>query len=242
MTINHVLPFVSTLITLVFTAAVFARYARRKGLHLLFWGVGLALYGLGTFSEAFLAVAWSPVILRLWYLSGAMLTAAWLGQGTIYLLIRKPGIAHALAALLGVASLTAIAAIAAAPLTGGEYNTAIPVSSQYRDLLTRSGLIIALTILLNLYGTLGLVGGALWSAWLFWRKRVLPHRVVGNVLIAAGALTPASAGSLIKAGLGDWLYISELLGAAIMFAGFLVATAPQPGEEQTRTAPATAGD
>jgi hypothetical protein len=95
-----------------------------------------------------------------------------------------------------------------------------------------------LTILLNIYGTLTLVGGAIYSAFIFWRKRVLPNRVIGNVLIAAGALLPASAGTFVKLGLADWLYLSELLGATIMFIGFLQATAHQPSQA-TAMQPAT---
>jgi predicted phage tail protein len=56
------------------------------------------------------------------------------------------------------------------------------------------------------------------------------NRVVGNIFIATGALFPAMAGSLIKAGLVDWLYVSELLGVVIMYIGFLQATASQPVE------------
>ena len=48
-----------------------------------------------------------------------------------------------------------------------------------------------LTPIFNLYGTVTLVGGALYSAWIFWRKRVLLHRTIGNILIAVGALLPA---------------------------------------------------
>ena len=48
--------------------------------------------------------------------------------------------------------------------------------------------------------------------------------MIGNVLIAAGALMPAMGGTLLKAGLADWLYVSELLGAVIMYAGFMLAT------------------
>ncbi|MBI3764171.1 MAG: hypothetical protein HY260_20205 [Chloroflexi bacterium] len=243
MTINHALPFVTTLVSLIFSAAVLARYFQRGGSHLLLWGIGLLLYTAGTFSEAFLALVWSPFVLRLWYLSGAMLTAAWLGQGTIHLLVRRRGVAISLTAILALTSLVAAIGVFAAPLTGVAYRLAIPVSAQYKEILTRPGLIVALTVVLNIYGSLGLIGGAIWSAWLFWRKRVLPNRVIGNVLIAAGALMPASAGSLIKAGLGDWLYLSELLGAIIMFIGFLAATAPQPQEApEEKAVPATAGD
>jgi hypothetical protein len=77
----------------------------------------------------------------------------------------------------------------------------------------------------NIYGTITLVGGALYSAWLLWRKEIVPHRVVGNILIAAGALVIASASTMVRLGLGDVLYLGEVLAAALMFSGFLLATA-----------------
>ncbi|MCC6188881.1 MAG: hypothetical protein IT318_07590 [Anaerolineales bacterium] len=228
MDLLHILPFISTAITFVFAVAVLNRYRVGRRQHSLFWGLGLVLYGLGTFAEAYLALGWSALLLRLWYLSGAMLTAAWLGQGTVYLLVRRRGMVHALTALLAVASLVAAVAVFTAPLEAGAFRLGVPISTQYRDLLTRGGLMVSLTILLNIYGTLTLVGGALWSAWLFWRKRVLLNRVAGNVLIAAGAMFPASAGLFIRLGWADWLYASELVGAALMFLGFYLATQPQP--------------
>ena len=77
----HYISILSTIVTFIFTAAVFNRYRYKGGKHLLFWGVGLALYGIGTLTEAVLAFTFNPLALRLWYLTGAMLTAAWLGQG-----------------------------------------------------------------------------------------------------------------------------------------------------------------
>jgi hypothetical protein len=226
----HWLPFSSTLVTAAFAVAVLSRYARRGGQHLLFWGIGLILYGLGTFSEAFLGLTWSLIMLRVWYICGAMLTAAWLGQGTLYLLVRKPGVANGFMIGLTIASVVAIVSVFLAPMTSVAYNTALPASVQYKDILTRGALMIILTILLNTYGTILLVGGALYSAFLFWRKRVLAHRVIANVLIAAGALMPASAGTFVKLGLADWLYLSELLGSVLMFIGFLQATSQQPAQ------------
>jgi hypothetical protein len=87
-----------------------------------------------------------------------------------------------------------------------------------------------LTPFFNLYGTAFLVGGAVYSAWIFWRKRILLHRVIGNVLIATGALLPAFGGSFSRLGIGGALYISELLGAILLFLGFLRATTPLPQE------------
>lgn len=52
----------------------------------------------------------------------------------------------------------------------------------------------------------------------------------GNILIAVGAFVPTIGGSLVRAGVVDWLYLSELLGAVLMFGGFLVATTERPAK------------
>lgn len=233
----HYLPVLSTIVTFVFTAAVLARYRAKGGTHLLLWGAGLTLYGLGTLSEVILSFTYNPVPLKIWYLTGAMLTAAWLGEGTIHLLVRKPGVARILDVILSLISLAALGLVFTAPINpaaAAAYNIAKPVSAQYGDLLARGGSILILTIVLNTYGTLALVGGALYSAFLFWRKKVLVNRMFGNILIAAGALMPAMGGSFVKAGLPDWLYLSEFLGAVIMYVGFTQATVGKPVKETPR--------
>jgi len=234
----HYIPFLSTLVTFAFAIAVFRRYLLRRGPHLLMWTIGLLWYGLGTLAEVFLGLTFSDFVLKLWYLSGAMLTAAWLGQGTVHLLIRRRGVAWTLTGILIAVSLLAATLILLAPLTpaAASYSVTQAISSQYKGILTRGGLTIALTILLNLYGTIMLVGGAIYSAYIFWRKRVLFNRMIGNVLIAAGALAPAMAGSFVKLGLADVLYLSELVGVILMYIGFLQATTVHA----TATAPAAA--
>jgi hypothetical protein len=230
----HYLPYLSTLVTFAFALSVFNRYRLKGGPHLLLWGIGLVFYGLGTLSEVILSITYSELALKVWYLSGAMLTAAWLGQGSVHLLVRRRGVAPALTAVLAVVSALAAILVFMAPVSSAAaaYNPALPVSLQYKDILVRSGLITLLTILLNIYGTLTLVGGALYSAFLFWRKKVLVNRMIGNMLIAAGALVPAMAGSFIQAGLFDWLYLSELLGVVLMYAGFIQATAGKAVQRQ----------
>jgi hypothetical protein len=222
----HYLPFLSTLVTFAFATAVLIRYIRRRGPHLLMWTIGLVFYGIGTLAEVLLAFAFHGLVLKLWYLSGAMLTAAWLGQGSVHLLVRKRGIAWSLTGILTAVSLLAAFLVLSAPLTAAasSYQTAQAISSQYKDILTRGGLTIGLTILLNIYGTLTLVGGAIYSAIIFFRKRVLANRMIGNVLIAIGALAPAMAGSFVKMGLADVLYLSELIGVILMYIGFIQAT------------------
>ena len=90
-----------------------------------------------------------------------------------------------------------------------------------------------LTPFFNLYGTVTLVGGAAYSAWIFWRKRVLLNRAIGNLLIAVGAILPAFGGTFSRLGIGGALYITELLGAVLIFAGYLRAITPMGGDQSS---------
>lgn len=247
MNLNLILPFVSTVVMFGFTAFVLRRYLVRRSPHLLFWGVGLAMFGAGSFAEAYLALAWNKWVFFVWYLFGAALNAGWIGQGTVYLLVRKKWV-HVLTALLVAGSLiTLVLMLQVMPrLDASQFTTAKPISEQYRFIMpaANNGAAVRLTTpFFNIYGLITLVGGALWSAFLFWRKRVLPNRVLGNVLIAAGALSIGFASTLTRLGYGSLLYVGELVAAVLMFAGFLFASAPQPQESLLApAAPAQAGD
>jgi hypothetical protein len=235
--INVLLPFTSCIVSIVFAAFVLRRYLARRGPHLLLWGIGMVFYAIGGFCEAFYgAFGWNPLIFRLWYLFGAILVAAWLGQGTVYLLAKRAW-ANALMILLGLGSLYAAFRISGAILDPSLMTSSLHTGSELSGHAIVSSGIRTLTPIFNLYGTLTLVGGAAWSAWIFWRKRVLLHRTIGNVLIAIGALLPAFGGSFSRMGLPGALYIGELLGAVLMFIGFIRATTPmaatQPAPEVT---------
>jgi hypothetical protein len=231
----HYISVLSTIVAFAFGAAVLSRYAKKGGTHLLLWGIGVILFGLGTLSEVVFNFGFNQWFLKIWYLTGAMLTAAWLGEGTVHLLVRKRGVANIITAILAVVSLIAIALVLMAPINSAAAAAFVPsrpVSVQYQDILVRNGGIILLTILLNIYGTLALVGGAAYSALLFWRKHVLASRMVGNILIAVGAMMPAMGGTFTKAGLPDWLYLSEFIGVILMYLGFMQATAGKPVKEK----------
>lgn len=247
MSINLILPFLSATVMFIFTAYVLQRYFVRRKPHFLFWGLGLLMFGIGSFSEAYLAVSWNQWIFFTWYLFGAILTAAWIGHGTVYLLARKRR-AQILTIVLIAGSIVAmIMLLAVMPdLDTSNFTTSEPISEQYREIMppiSDGGYVRLTTPFFNIYGLITLVGGALWSTYLFWRKRVLPNRVVGNVLIAIGALTIASASTLTRLGYGQFLYLGELLAAVLMFSGFLVAAAPRTArsEEETRPASASVG-
>jgi hypothetical protein len=240
MSIIQILPFISTAIMLGFTIYVFQRYSVRRAPHFLFWGIGLAMFGLGSFAEVYLALAWSRTVFVIWYLFGAILNPAWIGQGTLYLLVRRSWV-HIVAGILILASLVSTALMLSIPINDSGFHLGTPISEQYTAIIPPASfsLILIPTIIFGTVGLVLLVGGALYSAFLFWRKRVLPNRVIGNVLIAIGALSVASASELTHLGYGQFLYVGELIAAILMFFGFLTAARPQPEEAAKPVAAAT---
>lgn len=225
MSINNMLPFFSTVIMLLFTISVFQRYAVRRNPAFLYWGIGLMMFGAGSFAEAFLVLRWNHAIFIVWYLFGAALNAAWLGHGTLSLLVQKRWV-HVLTALLVIGSVIAGILMLQLTLNASAYESGVAISQTYRDIMPEGAKVRLTTPIFNIYGLIMLVGGALYSAFLFWRKRVLPNRVIGNVLIAAGALSIGFASSLARMGYGEYLYIGELVAAVMMYGGFLMAAAP----------------
>jgi hypothetical protein len=237
--LNQILPFLSTVLMAVFCVSVFRRWLVRRKAHFLFWAIGLLMFGIGSFAEAyFAALGWSAAVFFGWYLFGAALNAGWIGHGTLLLLFRKRW-TWIPTALLLIGSLIAGGMMiqAMGKLNPGAFQEGVAISEQYQEIMPsidQGGAVRMTTPFFNIYGLITLVGGALWSALLFLRKRVLPNRVLGNVLIAAGALSIGLASTLTRFGYGSFLYLGELVAAGLMYAGFVLAAKPaeEPVENQ----------
>lgn len=237
MSLNTLLPLISTIIAWIFAVVVLRRYLVGRRKYTLVWGIALLIYGTGTFTEFYSSLAWNATIFRLWYLCGAVLAAAWLGQGTVHLLVRRRHVANILLGVLLVASAFVAVQLFSTPLNESIFDPNIPLSDQYKTNLAQGvvgilpeGGVRSYTFIFNIYGTLALVGGALFSAYLFWRKRIMPDRVLGNVFIALGGIFPALGGTLARIGATEFLYASELIGVIIIFVGFTFAVRQQPVE------------
>ena len=214
----------ATLITFVFAGAVLRQYVRRPRPYRLAWSVALLCYGAATAVQFFAEVrGWDTAAFRAWYLFGGLLTAAYLGQGTAFLLLPRR-LATALLVLLIVATAWGAARMIAVPLSMAEIR---PPAGKISPNATRlPGDLRALAALLNIYGTLLLIGGAAWSAITYVdrmldRRRRAGYRLASNLLIAGGSLVVASAGSLETLGHGEYLYAGEIAGITIIFLGFL---------------------
>jgi hypothetical protein len=228
---NLILPFISTAIMIIFAASVLQRWYVRRSSYFLFWGLGLAMFGIGSFAESYLAVApFSATVFFMWYVFGAALNAGWIGHGTLLLLVRKPWVRIAATSVLLAGSVLVLVLWANTTLDPSKAVAGQAVSVWYRDVLPprEEATVRLATPFFNIYGLVTLVGGALWSGYLFWRKRIMANRVLGNVLIALGALAIGSASTLTRFGMGEFLYIGELMAAILMYAGFRMAAAPAP--------------
>ena len=233
--LSTLIPLASSIISFAFAFLVFKRYQRRRGAYLLLWGIGLIFYGIGGFCEFYYgAFGWNTLIFRMWYLFGAILVAAWLGQGTVYLLAKRKW-ANALMALLALGSLYAVLRVFTAEIDPTLMTSSVHTGSELSGHAIVTPGVRSLTPIFNLYGTVTLVGGALYSAWIFWRKRVLLHRTIGNILIAVGAMLPAFGGTFSRMGVPAALYLGELFGVIIMFIGFVRATTPMEEKMQVIT-------
>jgi hypothetical protein len=215
------LPIATTLIAAAFSTALFRRYReRRSGPHLLWWAAGVLVYGIGTLTEASTTLfGWHEWLFRAWYISGALMGGAPLAQGTAYLLLARrtaDRLAAALVAAIGVAAAFALlnpvdyAAVQPHRLTGAVF--AWPWARAFSPFI-------------NLYAFVLLVGGAALSAWRFSRKTATRNRFIGNVCIAVGALLPGIGGTATRFGHTEVLYVTELLGLILIYAGYRLATA-----------------
>ena len=82
-------PALTAILALVMSIALIDQWRLRRQPFQLVWALGMAFYGIAAGCEAIAAAAdWNEVLYRTWYLTGAVLTAGWLGLGTIVLLAR----------------------------------------------------------------------------------------------------------------------------------------------------------
>ncbi len=95
-----------------------------------------------------------------------------------------------------------------------------------------------LTPVINVYAACFLVGGALVSAWRFAKMREDSAKALGHALIAVGALLPAIVGGLAKSGAIEALYVAELFGLLLIWAGYACCVQPrQQGARGSETTP-----
>jgi len=84
--INVLLPALTSLLGFGFALVLGARFVRRRQPYYLVWALGLLWYALAAGAEALGgATGWTAPLYRVWYVTGAIGVAAYLGAGAVYL-------------------------------------------------------------------------------------------------------------------------------------------------------------
>ena len=215
----------ATAISAVFAVTLFVQYRAKPRPYLLAWSVALAFYAIAALTEVIGAAGgWNAPLYRTYYFFGAIILVGLLALGTIYLIAPR-------FSRVALWALIVLAAIGLAGVLGAHLQALKLETHQVPDADTikaQGGLFNVLAILMaaliNIVGSVILIGGALWSAYGAWRKGGAQSRLVANILIATGAFIVAGASTLTRLfHVYELFYVGQAIGVLVMFGGFLAA-------------------
>jgi hypothetical protein len=210
------LPILSTLISAAFAWVILARYRlKRQSYHLLWWGIGIVTYGVGTLIESLVTLfGWQSALFKAWYIAGALLGGAPLAVGTIYLLFGRRAGRIAVVLLGAAVGVTSIFVI----LSPVRIDLVDPTMLSGKALAWQS--IRRVSPFINSLAALFLVGGAIYSAVRFFGHPETRNVSIGNIFIAVGALLPGVGGMGSRMGHTELLYIAEFIGVILIWIGY----------------------
>ncbi|HLB18129.1 MAG TPA: hypothetical protein VK613_03250 [Gaiellaceae bacterium] len=215
-------PIAAALLAATFALLLVRSLLRRTAGQKALWAVGFALFAVAAASEAAAQRAgWSPALFRVYYIAGGVLTVAYLGAGSAWMLLPRRG-RDILLGGLAVATIAAVVTVLLAPVDVAGLAAAHSGQPPKNGVLGGHAFLWA--VVLNSSGTLLLVGGSVLSI-------LRRQRVRANVWIVCGALTVAAATGLSRTGDTSLVYLGELIGIALMFCGF---TLTAPARKPTR--------
>lgn len=231
----HYLPIATTVLSAIFCTILLRRYlAKPTALYLLWWGLGVVTYGIGTALESSVTLFGNSVLLtKAWYIAGALLGGYPLAQGSVYLLASRKTADRLTWVTLPFICVVALFVILS-PVVPGALEPYRPTGSILAWVWVR-----AMTPIINLYAVAFLVGGAIYSAWRYAHTRGAGHgqRAIGNVFIAVGGILPGIGGAMAKTGVIEALYVGEFIGLILIWIGFVInVKAPRPVASQPATA------
>jgi len=226
------IPLAAGVVGVVFGILVVRQFLQRRRPYQAAWGFALLLFGAAAlFEAAGIAGGWTAAEYRGYYLLGGILNVGWLGTGSIYIHFRRAG--HVAAVVMALVTLAAIPAVLVAPIDAHLLAAQVPARGAIGAPAT------FFPIFTNSLGSIALIGGAAWSAWVAWRQGSGAHRVLGTALIAAGAFVAAGTHSFAQVrGVYAVQPLGEAVGIIVMFVGFVAveARAAQPvGSRRTAT-------
>jgi len=221
-------PLATGVIGTVFTVLLIRQYLARRGPHQLVWAIGFFIYAAAAFMEAYSEYigGWGQTLYRIYIVMAASLVG-FLGLGAAYLILRRAIWGRIFLIYLLAATAVFLVGTFTHPLVEGNLAAGITVGGKG---LGASGTFPRfMSMFLNIPGTIFLLGGAVFSIVRFAAKKEYRYRVWANVLIAAGTVVIAAAGSRARMGQTAGLYPAEMIGAALLLWGFLKASTLDKG-------------
>lgn len=212
-------PLVVTIVAFCFAAVLLRQYVQRQRPHALVWTAALSMGGLaGLAFVLFLADGRSVFFFKLYYVCGALLMAAYLGLGSLYLLAPRK-VAHVTAVVLILLSAIGIVVV----VTTHVDTAALQGANVEAGTKAIGGPAVAFVAVLNSFGALAVIGGACYSAWRLWKRQGPMRLLAANILIATGTILASLAGTLARVtGNGSAFWLLLAAGFIVLFGGFLL--------------------
>jgi hypothetical protein len=211
------LPIATSILALAFSVVLYRHWRRSAGArYLMWWTIGIFLYGVGAGTEALTTlIGWEEPLFRAWYITGAILGAAPLAQGTAYLMLKRRT-ADRLTIFLVYFAATAAAFVLLTPIDMSLVDPKRLESDVMEWVWVR-----AFSPLLNTYALVMLGGGAGLSAWRYNKRGDGSTNMVwGNTSIAVGTLIVGVGGGFARAGVVEVLYVAEVIGLLLIWSGY----------------------
>lgn len=211
------IPIATSAFSVFFFIVIWNHYRSSPKRYLLWWAIGVFTFGFGTITESVNALlGWNEVNFRLWYISGALLGGFPLAQGSVYLLMSKKFSDVSSMVVVGIVILAALCVLIS-PI-----NLPMGFDGKLGGKVLAWQWVRYFSPFINVYSFIFLVGGAVYSSMLYLKQDGRQKRFLGNVLIAIGALLPGIGGSFTRAGYVNVLFVTELIGLLLIFAGYIV--------------------
>lgn len=219
--------FLACALSIVAAIFIVDQYVVRPRPYKLLWTFGLLFYGIAAGAAGAGALAhWTVLDYKAWYYFGGVLTAAYLGLGSLSLLAPRRVALFAIIIGIAVTVYTGvrILMLPVSPEVAARLatlSTSAVTDVKNFSIMPADVRILAVAVM-NIPGALLLFGGAAWSAWRYYRQHAPGYRVFSMVLLALGSVFPSVLTGLQALGYTSGAALGELLGAACILVGFLI--------------------
>lgn len=199
------------------------QFLRGRAAHKACWALGLSFLAAAVTLEVLARGhgVWTDGAYRAWYYLGAMQGVTFIGQGTLMLVSRAEWTRTSLEVVVLLAVVGLLVTLAA-PVDFSRLASPAMASGLAFPEIAVAGLLTprSWTIPFNVWGTVWMVGGAVWSTWRL--RRLSPARALGTGIIALSGFVLAGTSVLNRFGVPGLEGLGRTAGVGFLFMGFTV--------------------